>query len=42
MLTEVNVSLAGIGSTNPRSGGDGSALLEGDELVEVVKIGEHL
>ncbi len=39
---EVNVRFASVGSANLRGGSDGSALLEGDELVEVVNIGEHL
>ncbi len=38
---EVDVGLAGVGAANPGGSSDGAALLEGDELVEVVKIGEH-
>jgi hypothetical protein len=41
-LTEVDVGLAGAGTANPGGSGDGAALLKGDELVEVVEIGEHL
>jgi hypothetical protein len=39
---EVDVGRACSCSTNPGGGSYGSALLEGDELLEVVKIGEHL
>ena len=41
-LTEVNVGLAGVGAADPRGGSDRATLVEGDELVEVVEIGEHL
>ena len=39
---EVDVGLAGVRAANPGGGSNGAALLEGDELVEVVEIGEHL
>jgi hypothetical protein len=41
-LTEVDVGLAGASSADPGGSSDGAALLERDELVEVVEIGEHL
>ena len=40
--TEVDVGIGGVGAANPRGTGDGAALVEGDELVEVVEISEHL
>ncbi len=40
--TEVDVGLASGGAGNGGHGGDRAALLEGDEVVEVVEIGEHL
>jgi hypothetical protein len=40
--TEVDVSLASSGAGSGGHGGDRAALLEGDEVVEVVEIGEHL
>ncbi len=42
LRTEVDVSLAGMSASNPGISGNGTALLEGNELVEVVEIGEHL
>ena len=42
MLTEVDVGIGGMGAANPRGASDGAALVEGDELVEVVEISEHL
>ncbi len=41
-LTEVDIGFASASAANPGGSGDGAALLEGDELVEVVEIGEHL
>ncbi len=41
-LTEVDVGLAGASAARPGGSGDGAALLERDELVEVVEIGEHI
>jgi hypothetical protein len=40
--TEVDVGIGGVGATNPGGAGNGAALVEGHELVEVVEIGEHL
>jgi hypothetical protein len=40
--TEVDIGLASMSAANPRFSGDGTALLEGDELVKVVEVGEHL
>jgi hypothetical protein len=40
--TEVDVGLASVSAANPRSSGNRAALLEGDELVKVVEVGEHL
>jgi hypothetical protein len=40
--TEVDVGIGGVGAANPGVAGDGAALVEGHELVEVVEIGEHL
>ena len=42
MPTEVDVGVGGLGAANPGVAGDGAALVEGHELVEVVEIGEHL
>ncbi len=41
-LTKVDVGLAGASTADPRGSGDGTALFERDELMEVVEIGEHL
>ena len=41
-LTKVDVGLAGASAADPGGSSDGAALLERDELVEVVEIGEHL
>ena len=41
-LTKVDVGLAGASAADPGGSGDGAALLERHELVEVVEIGEHL
>ena len=41
-LTKVDVGLAGASAADPGGSGDGAALLERDELVEMVEIGEHL
>jgi hypothetical protein len=41
-LTEVDIGFASASAANPGGSGDRAALLEGDELVEVVEIGEHL
>ena len=40
-LTEVDVGLASASAADPGGSCDGAALLERDELVEVVEIGEH-
>ena len=40
--TEVDVGVGGVGAANPRGAGHGAALVEGNELVEVVEVGEHL
>lgn len=39
---EVDISLASVGAADPGGGSHRAALLEGDELVEVVEIREHL
>ncbi len=40
-LTKVDIGFAGASAANPGGSEDRAALLEGDELVEVVEIGEH-
>ena len=40
--TEVDVGLSGVGATNPRGSSHRASLVEGDELVKVVHVGEHL
>lgn len=40
--TEVNVGLAGMGAADPRGCSDRTALVEGNELVQVVEVGKHL
>ena len=42
ILTEVDVGVGRSGAGHSGGAGDGAALVEGDELVEVVEIGEHL
>ena len=40
--TEINVSLASVSAADPRLGSDRAALLQGDEVVKMVKVREHL
>jgi hypothetical protein len=40
--TKVDIGLASMSATNPGFSGNGTALLERDELMEVMEIGEHL
>ena len=42
MLTEIDVGVGRGGAGRGGRAGDGATLVEGDELVEVVEIGEHL
>jgi hypothetical protein len=41
-LTEVDVSIGGVGAADPGVAGHGAALVERHELVQVVEVGEHL
>jgi hypothetical protein len=41
-LTEVDGGSARLGATRERNSRNAAALVEGDKLVEVVEIGEHL
>ena len=40
--TEVDVGIGRVGAANPGIASHGAALVKGNELVEVVEIGEHL